>query len=111
MISRSSRVATLALCMCAARVASPAAPPAPAAIKRLDGTAISGAALTARIQDLVEKANVHGLAISIFNDRELVYSRAFGVKRTDTNEPLGTDTVFYGASLSKAVFGVLVKRV
>jgi CubicO group peptidase (beta-lactamase class C family) len=86
---RSSRIATLALCVWAATVASHAAP---ADIKRLNGTVISEKALTARIQDLVRKAHVHGAAISIFNDRELVYSRAFGVKRTDTNEPLALDT-------------------
>jgi CubicO group peptidase (beta-lactamase class C family) len=48
--------------------------------------------------------------VAVFNDREPVYAKAFGVKRTDTGEPLRPDTVFYGASLSKAVFGVLVMR-
>jgi D-alanyl-D-alanine-carboxypeptidase/D-alanyl-D-alanine-endopeptidase len=104
---RSARVVTLLGCVWAATTASAAAP---RAIKRLDGTTLSADALTGRIQDLVKKANVHGLALSIFNDRELVYSRAFGVKSTDTGDPLTTDTVFYGASLSKAVFGVLVMR-
>jgi len=87
-----------------------AAPPGPRTIQRLDGTSITESDLTARIEDLVKKANVHGLAISVFNDREVVYSRTFGVRRTDTKEPLRADTVFYGASLSKAVFGVLVMR-
>lgn len=84
--------------------------PAPRVIQRLDGTSITEADLTARIEDLVRKARVHGMAVSVFNDREAVYTRTFGVKRTDTKEPLRTDTVFYGASLSKAVFGVLVMR-
>jgi hypothetical protein len=67
-----------------------ASPATPADIKRLNGTAIPEKVLTARIQELVLKAHVHGAAVSIFNDRELVYSRAFGVKRTDTNEPLAS---------------------
>jgi serine-type D-Ala-D-Ala carboxypeptidase/endopeptidase len=87
-----------------------APPPAAKAVKRLDGTRIAAATLTSRIQSLVERGNVHGLAISVFNGGEVVYSRAFGVKRTDTKEPLRTDTVVYGASFSKAVFAVLVMR-
>jgi serine-type D-Ala-D-Ala carboxypeptidase/endopeptidase len=99
-------LAILAVILSAAEVVSPA----PKVIERLDGSQITDAALTPRIEDLVKKAQVHGLAITIFNDREPVYTRTFGVKRTDTKEPLRQDTVFYGASLSKAVFGVLVMR-
>ncbi len=80
------------------------------AVKRLDGTQIAESALTARIEELTKKANVHGLAVSVFNAGAPVYSRTFGVKRTDTREPLANATVLYGASLSKAVFAVLVMR-
>ena len=97
----------MALCVCLFAVNSDAAP---TTIKRLDGTSIAEAALTARIQEIVDKAKVHGLTVSIFNDREIVYSRAFGVKNTETKQPLTLDTNIYGASLSKAVFGVLVMR-
>lgn len=79
-------------------------------IKRLDGSRIEAQELTARIEEITKKANVHGLAVAVFNDREIVYSRAFGVKRSDTGEPLRMDTVFYGASLSKAVSAVLMMR-
>ena len=79
-------------------------------IKRLDGSRIEADELTARIDQLTKKANVHGLAVSIFNDDELAYIKTFGVKNTETGEPLRTDTVFYGASLSKAVFPVLVMQ-
>ena len=110
-MSRSPLGARLLLSAAATFTAAAAdAAPAPLAVQRLDGTQITEAVLTARIEELARKANVHGLAVSIFNDREPVYSRTFGVKRTDTKEPLRTDTVFYGASLSKAVFGVLVMR-
>lgn len=87
-----------------------AAAPFPKTIKRLDGSEIGAEELTARIERIVEQARVHGLAISIFNHGEVVYLKTFGVKRTDTKEPLRTDTVFYGASLSKAVFSVLVMQ-
>jgi CubicO group peptidase (beta-lactamase class C family) len=86
------------------------AAPEPIVVKRLDGTQVAQTVLTVRIEELARKANVHGLAVSVFNAGEPVYSRAFGVKRTDTKKPLTSDTVFYGASLSKAIFGVLVMR-
>lgn len=79
-------------------------------IKRLDGSKIEAQELTARIEEITKKANVHGLAITIFNDREVVYSKAFGVRNMETREPLRMDTVFYGASLSKAVSAVLFMK-
>ena len=85
-------------------------PPSGNVIKRLDGSTIAAQELTSRIEELTKKANVHGLAIAIFNDREIVYSKAFGVKNMETQEPLRMDTAFYGASLSKAVFAVLAMK-
>lgn len=79
-------------------------------IKRLDGSRIEAQELTSRIEEITKKADVHGLAVAVFNDREIVYSRAFGVKNTETGEPLRMDTVFYGASLSKAVSAVLMMK-
>ena len=102
------RSATLLLAILIAGCASTA--PSKNVIKRLDGSRIEARELTSRIEELTKKASVHGLAIAIFNDREIVYSRAFGVKRTDTGEPLRMDTVFYGASLSKAVSAVLMMK-
>lgn len=84
--------------------------PSSQVIHRLDGSTIETSALTARIEQLMAAAEVHGLAVGVFNDRETVYLKTFGVKRADTKEPLRTDTVFYGASLSKAVASVLVMR-
>jgi CubicO group peptidase (beta-lactamase class C family) len=93
-----------------AQAVEAAPPPAPESVQRLDGTRIGAGDLAARIEALRRRGDVHGLAVSVFNDGEIVFNEAFGVKRADTNERLGTDTVFYGASLSKAVFGVLVMR-
>ena len=101
-------VALLLLATLIAGCASTA--PSKNVIKRLDGSTIAAQELTSRIEEVTKKANVHGLAITIFNDREIVYSRAFGVKNTETGEPLRMDTVFYGASLSKAVSAVLFMK-
>ena len=94
------------LALAPAALAAPSGPP----ILRLDGSHITAEDLTARVEALMGRANVHGLALSVFNDGRSVYGRAFGVRRADTKEPLQMDTVFYGASLSKAVFAVLVMR-
>jgi CubicO group peptidase (beta-lactamase class C family) len=58
----------------------------------------------------MQATEVHCLAITLFNNRERVYKKAFGYKRLDTKEPIRTSTNFYGASLSKAVFAVLVMK-
>lgn len=79
-------------------------------ITRLDGTKKTASALDNKIQTLVKAANVHGLAITVFNNNQPVYKKTFGYKRLDTKEPIRTNTNFYGASLSKAVFGVLVMK-
>jgi len=55
-------------------------------------------------------ANVHGLAITIFNNEKAVYKKTFGYKRIDTKEPIQSSTNIYGASLSKPVFAVLVLK-
>ena len=79
-------------------------------ITRLDGTTIDATALTERIDALTRAANVQGLTVTVFNGAEKVYSHAFGVADLTTGKPLRTDTEIYGASLSKAVFSVLVMK-
>lgn len=79
-------------------------------ITRLDHSKISFVSLDHKIQTLMKEAHVPGLAISIFNNKEPLYKKTFGYKRIDTREPIKTGTNFYGASLSKAVFAVLVMK-
>ncbi|WP_126972670.1 serine hydrolase domain-containing protein [Gynurincola endophyticus] len=79
-------------------------------IKRLDNSAITADSLTKAIQYLVDKANVQGLGITIFNNRQPVYQKMFGVSNTQTGKPLQVTTNLYGASFSKAVFAVLVMK-
>jgi D-alanyl-D-alanine-carboxypeptidase/D-alanyl-D-alanine-endopeptidase len=79
-------------------------------VARLDGTRVDTAALTREIEALRVAANVHGLTVTIFNDTAPVYSRAFGTANANDGRPLRASTELYGASLSKAVFGVLVMK-
>jgi len=79
-------------------------------VTRLDDSKISSAELDNKVQQLMKDGNVQGLAITVFNKNKPVYKKVFGYKRFDTKEPLQTNTNFYGASLSKAVFAVLVMK-
>jgi CubicO group peptidase (beta-lactamase class C family) len=85
-------------------------PPSGATVTRLDGTTIDTTALSRQIDTLTRAANVHGITVTIFNDATPVYTRAFGFADTPAGKPLRTDTEIYGASLSKAVFSVLVMK-
>jgi serine-type D-Ala-D-Ala carboxypeptidase/endopeptidase len=77
-------------------------------IKKIDGSKINQALLSSKIQALIDSAHVTGLAISIFNDSRAIYKKAFGYANAEKMDSLKTKQIFYGASLSKAVFGYLV---
>ncbi|NHF58447.1 serine hydrolase [Flavobacteriaceae bacterium TP-CH-4] len=79
-------------------------------IIRLDGTGISKDSLTDKIDQLVNDAEVHGVAVTIFNENMPVYQRTFGYKDYLKRLALTDSTNIYGASLSKAVFSVLVMK-
>ena len=77
---------------------------------RLDDSRVSANELDKKINQLMKDASVAGIAVSIFNDNKPVYNKVFGTKNTETKAPLQLNTNFYGASLSKAVFAVLVMK-
>ncbi|MCV9926244.1 beta-lactamase family protein [Flavobacterium sp. LS1R49] len=77
-------------------------------IVRLDKKKISAASLDAKIKSLMKSANVEGIAIAVFNNNKPVYKKTFGYKNAFTKDPIKNETNFYGASLSKAVFAVMV---
>ncbi len=49
-------------------------------ITRLDQSKISASALDSKIKYLLKAANVHGLAIAIFNKNEVVYKKLSAIK-------------------------------
>jgi CubicO group peptidase (beta-lactamase class C family) len=68
------------------------------------------AQLERTIPQLMKDGEVPGLSIALVRDGKLVWQRGFGVKSVSTNEPVGNDTVFEAASLSKPVFAYAVLR-
>ncbi|UXP32143.1 beta-lactamase family protein [Reichenbachiella agarivorans] len=81
-----------------------------AQIKRIDGSTIAEAELDTNIKTLVDTANVTGLTVTIFNQDTVAYQKAFGFSNLNKKDSLNLKQVFYGASLSKAVFGYLVAQ-
>ena len=77
-------------------------------IQRIDGTTIAADSLTSKITDWLRSAGVSGLAISVFNQNQPVYSRTFGLADVPNRVPLRDSTVLYGASESKLVFAYVV---
>jgi CubicO group peptidase (beta-lactamase class C family) len=76
-------------------------------IKKIDGTSIAVPAVDSTILNLMSSAKVTGLGLAIINEDRIVYEKMYGYKNFDSKEMLDTSTVFYGASLSKAVFAYL----
>lgn len=82
----------------------------PAQVKRIDGSTIAPDRLSDSIQSLVTAADVTGLTVTILNDNDIAYQRAFGYADREHEDVLQTNQVFYGASFSKAVFGYIATR-
>lgn len=79
-------------------------------IKQLNGRTASTEALTARLNQLLDSAEVAGLQVVILNNKKPVWAKSFGFKDVERQMPLNDSTVMYAASLTKAVFGYLFMR-
>ncbi|MFP2927077.1 serine hydrolase domain-containing protein [Pyxidicoccus sp. 3LG] len=67
------------------------------------------AALDAVAARAMAATGAKGLAIAVIDDGQVVATRAYGA-RNAKGEPLQTDTVMYGASITKTVFASLVMQ-
>jgi hypothetical protein len=69
----------------------------------------SGVALDAKVGEVMAQTGAKGMAVAVIDHGKVTYVRAFGV-RNARGEPLTTDTVMYGASLTKTVFAYTVMQ-
>ncbi len=69
----------------------------------LDTSAIDTEALR-----LMKSENVQGLALAVIEDGQVAHVAAYGKRNVERNLPLTSDTVMYGASLTKAAFAYMV---
>ncbi len=67
------------------------------------------AALDAEVARAMAATQAKGLAIAVIEDGQVVHVRSYGA-RNAAGDPLDTDTVMYGASLTKAAFAYTVMQ-
>ncbi|MEM7369800.1 MAG: serine hydrolase domain-containing protein [Bacteroidota bacterium] len=62
------------------------------------------------ILDFMQQERIPGLSIAIIQDRQLSYTKGFGIKAKGTEEAVSKHTIFQAASISKSVTAGLVLR-
>jgi CubicO group peptidase (beta-lactamase class C family) len=70
----------------------------------------SGAALDARIEALMAREEVTGLAVAVIEQDQITHLKAYGFRNREMALPLQTDTIMYGASLTKAAFAYMLMQ-
>ena len=80
-----------------------------AVLPSLAQTIPSGPAIDAEAKKLMTRAQAKGIAIAVIDRGKVGYVQAYGV-RNAKGDPLTTDTVMYGASLTKTVFAYTVMQ-
>lgn len=76
--------------------------------ERADGVGLSVSDIDATTSRLMRAANVPGLALALIDENGIQYLKTYGFASIDKQLPLKTDTVMYGASLTKAAFAYMV---
>jgi CubicO group peptidase (beta-lactamase class C family) len=69
----------------------------------------SAAVIDAEVARLMSNTHANGIAVAVIDHGQVGYVRAFGI-RNKAGDPLTTDTVMYGASLTKTVFAYTVMQ-
>jgi len=64
--------------------------------------------IDAAAQRLMKREGVEGMALAIIEDGKVMHVAAYGRRNVERDLPLTTDTVMYGASLTKAAFAYMV---
>lgn len=79
-------------------------------IRRIDGSRISVDSLEAKINHLMNAAQVSGVAISVFNANQPVYSQTFGLADVPNQKRFLPTSVMYAASFAKTLFAYIVMQ-
>jgi CubicO group peptidase (beta-lactamase class C family) len=70
----------------------------------------SGEQIDSRARQLMAEQDVKGLAIAVIDDGRIVHVASYGMRNVERGEPLRTDTVMYGASLTKTAVAMMVMQ-
>ena len=68
-----------------------------------------GAAIDAEVGKIMARTHANGMAVAIIDHGKVGYVHSYGI-RNAKGDPLTTDTVMYGASLTKTVFAYTVMQ-
>ncbi len=69
----------------------------------------SGAAIDAEVAKILAHTRAEGMAVAVIDHGKVGYVQSYGI-RNAKGDPLKTDTVMYGASLTKTVFAYTVMQ-
>lgn len=69
----------------------------------------TGPAIDKQIEGVMARTGAKGMAIAVIDRGKVIYVKAYG-ERNAKGDPLQTDTVMYGASITKTVFAYTVMR-
>lgn len=72
-------------------------------------TVPGGAAIDAEVKRIMARTHAKGMAIAVIDQGQVAYVQAYG-SRNAKGDSLTTETVMYGASLTKAVFAYTVMQ-
>lgn len=75
-----------------------------------NGKVVYTSATDSLVENLMVNEKVTGLALTIFNQKEVSYEKSYGYKNKTTGELNDTATCFYAASLAKSLFAYLVMK-
>lgn len=82
----------------------------PAPIRTLDNRTLTPAQIDAAVTRLMTANDVKGSAVALIRDGRVAYVHAYGLRDVEHQLPLQTDTIMYGASLTKATFAYMVMQ-
>jgi D-alanyl-D-alanine carboxypeptidase len=68
-----------------------------------------GAAIDGEVGKIMARTRANGMAVAVVDHGKVGYVHAYGI-RNAKGDPLTTDTVMYGASLTKSVFAYTVMQ-
>jgi CubicO group peptidase (beta-lactamase class C family) len=91
---------------------SPQSKPFPNApsVKRVDGSSITASEIDATVTRVMAAARVTGVGLALFNDRKIMYLKAYGFRDKEKQLPLTSDSVMSAASLTKVTFTYMVMQ-
>ncbi len=69
---------------------------------------LDAAAIEAEAQRLMKREDVQGMALAVIEDGRVAHVAAYGRRSVERDLPLTTDTIMYGASLTKTAFAYMV---